>query len=201
MREIGDFLSQKKGQVRLVSFIDTCHSSRITSAIPEKGLAKGNGNDGRPPGREKQGERRPGFPGKVEKRPKTRVTIVGQQVSPRPDQQGSLTDPLPTIPFSFDSARVFQQTGWTVITSAGANEEAQESSKWGKGHGVFTWSLLEGLREGLADLDKDCQVTAAELAQYANFKVRRETSGMQNPRLLAGSTGNMILASIPKCVK
>ncbi len=198
MKEIGDFLNQKRGRVRLVSFIDTCHSSRITSATPVKGSVKRNGVDGKPhPGRAKQGERS----GKAEKRPTTRATMVGQQVSQLPDQNGSDTDDPPTITFSFDSTRVFQQTGWTVITSAGANEEARESSQWGDGHGVFTWSLLEGLREGLADLDKDCQVTAAELAQYAAGKVRRETNGMQNPRLLPGSTGNMILASTPKCVK
>jgi uncharacterized caspase-like protein len=41
--------------------------------------------------------------------------------------------------------------GIALLTSAEANEVALEDEKWGGGHGVFTYFLLEGMR-GNADM-------------------------------------------------
>jgi uncharacterized caspase-like protein len=67
-----------------------------------------------------------------------------------------------------------------VFTSSEANELSQESSSWGGGHGVFTWSMLQGLN-GEADADKDGIVSLGELLDYTQDKVRRETKAMQHP--------------------
>ena len=44
-----------------------------------------------------------------------------------------------------------------IISAADENQLSQEDTKWGGGHGVFTWYLLEGLK-GEADFDKNNQV-------------------------------------------
>ena len=67
-----------------------------------------------------------------------------------------------------------------VFTSSEANELSQESSSWGGGHGVFTWSMLQGLN-GEADEDKDGIVSLGELLDYTQDKVKRETKAMQHP--------------------
>jgi len=75
--------------------------------------------------------------------------------------------------------------GVVVLTSSGAGEVefSQEHEKWGGGHGVFTWALLEGLKGEADDKPKDNQVTVWELVKFVVEKVRRETRGHQAPRV------------------
>ena len=63
-------------------------------------------------------------------------------------------------------------------------ETSRESERWGGGHGVFTWALLEGLR-GNADSNSDKIITADELFGFVRQKVRTETKEKQNPRLFS----------------
>ena len=42
---------------------------------------------------------------------------------------------------------LYQEKGRAIITSSDVNETSLESQKWGNGHGVFTYYLLEGLKE------------------------------------------------------
>jgi len=66
----------------------------------------------------------------------------------------------------------------TIAASAGA-EYAYESEKWGGG--VFTYALLQGLRDGFADLNLDGIIKVSELQQYVRDRVTILTNGRQTP--------------------
>lgn len=70
--------------------------------------------------------------------------------------------------------------GRIVFTSSEGYEVSREAEKWGGGHGVFTWALLEGLR-GRADANGDGIVTLGEVLDYVDVTVRRETANEQHP--------------------
>ena len=70
--------------------------------------------------------------------------------------------------------------GRVIFTSSDRSEISQESAKWGGGHGVFTWTLLEGLK-GAADSDANGIVTLGEAIRYTDQRVRRETRSAQHP--------------------
>jgi hypothetical protein len=70
--------------------------------------------------------------------------------------------------------------GVAVLTASDDKQFSQESQKWGGGHGVFTWFLLEGLK-GEADYNEDKRVTLGELIPYLSEQVRRETRNSQSP--------------------
>ena len=70
-------------------------------------------------------------------------------------------------------------TGASVVSSASGNEFALEGEQWQ--NGVFTYALLEGLRNGKADRNGDGIVTVSELEAYVIDKVRTLTQGKQNP--------------------
>lgn len=70
-------------------------------------------------------------------------------------------------------------TGAAVISSAGGAEFAFESSEWK--NGVFTYALLEGLRTGNADADKNGEIIVSELRDYVFDRVKKLTNGQQNP--------------------
>jgi WD40 repeat protein/uncharacterized caspase-like protein len=74
--------------------------------------------------------------------------------------------------------------GAFILSSALGNENSFEDTKWGDGHGVFTWYLLEGLR-GKADADKDGFVRASELFNYVHENVKRDTIDKQHPAILS----------------
>jgi uncharacterized caspase-like protein len=69
-----------------------------------------------------------------------------------------------------------------VLTSTTGEQLAQESEKWGGGHGVFTFCLLNGLR-GEADYNKDKEVSLGELIPFVSEQVRRATSNAQTPQV------------------
>ncbi|MFC2086111.1 caspase family protein [Bacteroidota bacterium] len=70
-------------------------------------------------------------------------------------------------------------TGAMVISSAGGGEFAFESPEWN--NGVFTYSVLEGLKSGNADSNNDGQIKVSELRDYVFDSVKKLTNGMQNP--------------------
>jgi len=70
--------------------------------------------------------------------------------------------------------------GRVVFTSCEGYEVSREAKKWGGGHGVFTWALLEGLK-GKADKDGSGIVTLGEILDYVDITVRRETANEQHP--------------------
>ncbi|HKZ02035.1 MAG TPA: hypothetical protein VI750_07330 [Pyrinomonadaceae bacterium] len=80
-----------------------------------------------------------------------------------------------------------------MLTSSDVNEISRESHKWGGGHGIFTWSLLEGIH-GAADNNKDHFITAGELFDFVSDRVRIATAFRQNPRALPGLNKDFPLA-------
>ncbi|HKZ78654.1 MAG TPA: caspase family protein [Pyrinomonadaceae bacterium] len=95
--------------------------------------------------------------------------------------------------FNLYAANLFREAGRAVLTSSDVNEISRESSKWGGGHGIFTWALLEGLR-GDADANKDRLITAGELFDFVSNNVRIATAFRQNPRALPGLNKDFPLA-------
>lgn len=79
-----------------------------------------------------------------------------------------------------------------IITASNVAEFSSESSKWGGGHGVFTWFLLRGL-QGDADANHDRQVSVGELFDYIHRQVVAETDGRQTPTALAGLSRALVM--------
>jgi hypothetical protein len=88
---------------------------------------------------------------------------------------------------------LYQEEGRAIITSSDVNEPSHESEKWGNGHGVFTYYVLQGLK-GSADTNRDKLVSVGELFRYVRQKVRLDTKFQQNPRMLIGDNENLVLA-------
>jgi hypothetical protein len=99
--------------------------------------------------------------------------------------------------FNLYASKLYRETGRAVLTSSDVNEISEEGAKWGGGHGVFTWALLEGLG-GAADANRDYVVTAGELFDHVSNRVRQETSSRQNPRALSGTSKDFPLAAVPR---
>jgi uncharacterized caspase-like protein len=70
-------------------------------------------------------------------------------------------------------------TGAAVISSASGNEYALEGEQWH--NGVFTYAVLDGLKNGKADRNGDGVVTVSELEAFVIDAVRSLTKGRQNP--------------------
>lgn len=70
-------------------------------------------------------------------------------------------------------------TGAAVISSASGNEYALEGEQWS--NGVFTYALLQGLKNREADSNRDGVITVSELQAYVIDQVRALTQGGQNP--------------------
>lgn len=76
-------------------------------------------------------------------------------------------------------ADVRRGTGTIVISAAAGKEYAFENDVWK--NGAFTFSLLEGLKSGNADKDKNKEVSISEIRDYVSKKVQELTNGKQNP--------------------
>jgi len=72
-----------------------------------------------------------------------------------------------------------ESNGSTVISSAGGAEYAMEGEEWS--NGVFTYSLLKGLKTNAADLNRDKIIMVSELHAYLIRSVNEITNGRQTP--------------------
>lgn len=170
MKKLGEFLDRQSKQVRLIAFFDTCHSAGVKTQPGNTATANITTQGGRGVGTKKTG---------------------ASASAPTP-----ATQPASTSGFDFYNAELFKQKGWTVIASSGINELSQEDVRWGGGHGVFTWALLEGA-QGKADANGDCRITAGELSQFISAAVRRETGNRQSPQSLSGGSRDLVVAVAP----
>lgn len=75
-----------------------------------------------------------------------------------------------------------------VITASDVSELSLEDEKWGGGHGVFTYFLLQGLQGKAADSQGN--VTVGQLFSYVRNQVRNETRKMQSPQNPQMSNGS-----------
>jgi hypothetical protein len=95
------------------------------------------------------------------------------------------------------ATKLYKEEGRAVMTSSDVSEVSQESARWGGGHGIFTFAILEAFR-GAADVNLDRLITAGELFDYVRDRVRLETSFQQNPTALPGLNAELTLAAVPR---
>jgi hypothetical protein len=69
--------------------------------------------------------------------------------------------------------------GRLVLTASQAHENSIETTKLA--HGVFTYSILQGLAGAADDNPADGVITAGELVDYVRTRVPEETAGEQHP--------------------
>ena len=72
--------------------------------------------------------------------------------------------------------------GFLAFTASESHQLSQEAARFGGGHGVFTYYLLEALRGG-ADENGDRIVSLNEMLEYTRDRVRRETRNAQVPMI------------------
>ena len=180
MLELKQILDQKLQAKRAVFLLDTCHSAGVsgTNIIPK-------------PSSQSDGQRQ------LVKGEPPANTSGGKKPAPKPTPA---SDPPQLVQGGnnvndFLAKQLFNQEGRAVLTSSDVNETSAESTRWGGGHGVFTWALLEGLR-GQADANTDKTVTAGELFDYVSSRVRQETGNEQNPRALPGLSAGLEIAVV-----
>jgi len=70
-------------------------------------------------------------------------------------------------------------SGTVVISAAAGKGYAIESPEWN--NGVFTYSILTGLKNLDADLNSDQKITVSELKKFVGQEVERLTNGKQRP--------------------
>lgn len=68
--------------------------------------------------------------------------------------------------------------GCAIMTASTGGQKSYEDAKWGGGHGVFTYSLIEGLK-GNADYDENKIVTLIEINEYVFRTVTEATQRKQ----------------------
>ncbi len=76
-------------------------------------------------------------------------------------------------------ANLSRGTGANVISAAAGTGFALESAEWN--NGVFTYCVLNGIKNLKADINDDKTVTISELKDYVSKEVERLTNGMQKP--------------------
>ena len=79
-----------------------------------------------------------------------------------------------------------------VMTASEVNELSTEGEKWGGGHGVFTYYLLQALG-GAASVRPDHAVSVGEAFDYVRRHVAEDTHGAQTPTALAGPSRGILL--------
>jgi uncharacterized caspase-like protein len=79
-------------------------------------------------------------------------------------------------------------TGTTVISAAAGKGYALESPKWN--NGIFTYSIINGMKNKAADKNNDGIITISELKDYSIKQVELLTGGKQKPTARKGSINN-----------
>jgi hypothetical protein len=135
--------------------MDTCHAGEVE---PPDNLAAGGGNT--PAGRV--------------------VARATEAMRALPEEGGSQFRSgknLGLVQHLFSDLRA--GSGAAVIGSASGNEFAFESPAWR--NGVFTFAMLQALKNPGTDRDQDGRITVTELRDYVTEAVLRLTQGRQTP--------------------
>lgn len=83
------------------------------------------------------------------------------------------------------------------LLASRSREQSFEDARWGGGHGVFTFALLNGLG-GAAERTADGVIRAGELLEYVSRVVPEQTAARQNPRAAGSFDGALPLAVLPE---
>jgi hypothetical protein len=95
-------------------------------------------------------------------------------------QVGRRAGSLNAINRSFLTQLQSSTGGYVTITASEVSQFSHEDDRWGGGHGIFTYYLLDALN-GAADEDGDRIVTLGEMFEYVRDRVQRETLNAQVP--------------------
>lgn len=81
------------------------------------------------------------------------------------------------------------------IMSCGPEEISLEDETWGGGHSVFSYYLLEGLK-GLADVNKDREVSLREISRFLEDSVQRATATIRSQTPITIGSGTKVIAKV-----
>lgn len=115
-------------------------------------------------------------------------------------RSNELSDMSTSTMYAFKSI-MNSETDEIRFTSASANQNSTEDLRWGNGHGVFTYYLLQGWM-GMANENDDNEITAGELFRYVTKKVKDATydnsakKTMQTPSTCCSDHEDIVLATI-----
>jgi len=70
-------------------------------------------------------------------------------------------------------------SGASILAACNGEEFSVEGPKWG--NGVFTYAVLECIRDNLGDSNQDGKISVLELQNYVRDRVHLLTNGQQNP--------------------
>ena len=70
-------------------------------------------------------------------------------------------------------------SGTQIVSAAAGNSYAFESETWQ--NGVFTYSIIQGLKNKKSDLNKNGKVSISELTRFVSKEVQQLTNGAQKP--------------------
>ena len=106
---------------------------------------------------------------------------------------------------NINTTLIYPDKSFFSLTASRDREVSYESERWGGGHGIFTWYVMQALA-GEADENGDGIVTADELSYYVTSNVREATrkalQGQQTPKEGQGSFDpQMLLAYVPSRAK
>ena len=82
--------------------------------------------------------------------------------------------------------KIFRGKARQIITAGGKGETVIEKAEWG--HSAFTFNLLRGLKDWMADLDNDGIITGEELGIYLKRRVTEDSNLHQTPTIARFST-------------
>lgn len=98
-----------------------------------------------------------------------------------------------------------QSSGEFQFISCSSDEKSYEDARWGGGHGVFTFHLIEGWL-GLADKD-DGEVSLGELVTYVKEQVKKDTydskkkKSLQKPHHCCSDQEDWIVGKVDEEIK
>ncbi len=149
--------------LRKVMFMDACHSGEVDKTLV-KDISTGNVVAGA--------------------RSTIKVNQTGGRKVKESKDLGSTFEQMQEMFNSFS-----KNSGAIVISAAAGTGYAYEDEKWN--NGVFTYALVNGLKNKAADLNKDGDITIDELSSYVAKQVETLTNGMQKPNERQENTKNI----------
>jgi len=91
--------------------------------------------------------------------------------------------------------RIFMESNAYVFAASQGNESSYEDTKWGGGHGVFTYNILKAIH-GAPDAIADGDVSVKSMSGFVSLEVSQETDNRQNPKAFSLLFYDFPLASI-----
>jgi hypothetical protein len=99
---------------------------------------------------------------------------VGADIREKPSSDGNAFELSKSL-----FADLRENAGATIISSAGGAEVAIEGDQWR--NGIFTFCLINGIRQKKADLNGDKKIMLSEIQKYVGKEVIKLTKGIQRP--------------------